>query len=32
MRVLEHAMEEVCVASVVREPTRELDAVHVAFS
>jgi hypothetical protein len=24
-------MERLCVASVVREPTQELDAVHVAF-
>ncbi len=24
-------MERVCVASVVREPAHELDAVHVAF-
>jgi len=24
-------MERLCVASVVREPTHELDAVHVAF-
>jgi Gas vesicle synthesis protein GvpL/GvpF len=28
---LGHAMEGHCVASVVREPTHELDAVHVAF-
>ena len=30
-RVLGDAMEGYCVASVVREPTHELDAVHVAF-
>jgi hypothetical protein len=24
-------MERLCVTSVAREPTRELDAVHVAF-
>ena len=30
-RVLGDAMEGHCVASVVREPTHELDAVHVAF-
>jgi uncharacterized protein YjbJ (UPF0337 family) len=28
---LGHAMDGHCVASVVREPTHELDAVHVAF-
>jgi hypothetical protein len=28
---LGHAMDGLCVASVVREPTHELDAVHVAF-
>jgi Gas vesicle synthesis protein GvpL/GvpF len=28
---LGHAMEGHCVASVVREPTHELDAAHVAF-
>ena len=28
---LGHAMEGLCVASVVREPTHELDAAHVAF-
>jgi hypothetical protein len=28
---LGHVMEELCVASVVREPTHELDAAHVAF-
>jgi len=31
MRALEQAMEGVSVASAAREPTRELDAVHVAF-
>jgi len=30
-RTLGNAMEGHCVASVVREPTHELDAVHVAF-
>ncbi len=30
-RALRQAMEGVCVASVVREPAHELDAVHVAF-
>ena len=30
-RALRQAMERVCVASVVREPAHELDAVHVAF-
>ena len=30
-RALGDAMEGHCVASVVREPTHELDAVHVAF-
>jgi hypothetical protein len=30
-RALMQAMERLCVASVVREPARELDAVHVAF-
>jgi Gas vesicle synthesis protein GvpL/GvpF/Lsr2 len=30
-RALRQAMERLCVASVVREPTHELDAVHVAF-
>jgi Gas vesicle synthesis protein GvpL/GvpF len=30
-RALEQATEEICVASVVREPARELDAAHVAF-
>jgi Gas vesicle synthesis protein GvpL/GvpF len=30
-RVLGEAMEGQCAASVVREPTHELDAVHVAF-
>jgi hypothetical protein len=30
-RALRQAMERLCVASVAREPTRELDAVHVAF-
>lgn len=30
-RALRQAMEEVCVASVVKRPARELDAVHVAF-
>jgi hypothetical protein len=30
-RVLGHAMEGHCAASLVREPTHELDAVHVAF-
>jgi hypothetical protein len=30
-RTLGDAMEGHCVASVVREPTHELDAVHVAF-
>jgi hypothetical protein len=30
-RVLGNAMEGHCVASVVREPTHELDAAHVAF-
>jgi gas vesicle protein GvpL/GvpF len=28
---LGHAMDGHCVASIVREPTHELDAVHVAF-
>jgi gas vesicle protein GvpL/GvpF len=28
---LRQAMERLCVASVAREPTHELDAVHVAF-
>ncbi len=28
---LKQAMEELCLASVVQEPTHELDAVHVAF-
>jgi hypothetical protein len=31
MRALRRAMETLCVASVAREPTHELDAVHVAF-
>ena len=31
VRILGDAMEGHCVASVVREPTHELDAVHVAF-
>ena len=31
IRILGDAMEGHCVASVVREPTHELDAVHVAF-
>ena len=30
-RAVVQAMEGVCVASVVREPAHELDAVHVAF-
>src|SRR5215469_7981569 len=30
-RALRQAMERLCVASVVREPAHELDAVHVAF-
>jgi Gas vesicle synthesis protein GvpL/GvpF len=30
-RALGDAMEGICVASVVREPTHELDAVHLAF-
>jgi hypothetical protein len=30
-RALRQAMEGVCVASVVKEPAHELDAVHVAF-
>jgi len=30
-QALRHAMEGVCVASVVREPARELDSFHVAF-
>jgi hypothetical protein len=30
-RALEQAMEGICVASVVRHPAHELDAVHVAF-
>ena len=30
-RALEEAMKGLCVASVVREPVQELDAVHVAF-
>ena len=30
-RTLMQAMERLCVASVVREPARELDAVHVAL-
>ena len=30
-RVLRQAMEGICVASVVKEPAHELDAVHVAF-
>jgi hypothetical protein len=30
-RALRQAMEGLCVASVAREPTHELDAVHVAF-
>lgn len=30
-RALGDAMQGVCVASIVREPTHELDAVHVAF-
>lgn len=30
-RALGQAMEEVCVASVVKKPTHELDAVHIAF-
>jgi hypothetical protein len=30
-RALRQAMERLCVASVAREPTHELDAVHVAF-
>jgi sensor histidine kinase regulating citrate/malate metabolism len=30
-QALMQAVEEVCVASVVREPAHELDAVHVAF-
>src|SRR5262249_5411718 len=30
-RALRQAMERLCVASVAREPARELDAVHVAF-
>jgi hypothetical protein len=30
-RALQQAMEGVCVASVVKEPAHELDAVHVAF-
>jgi hypothetical protein len=30
-RALRQAMERLCVASVVREPADELDAVHVAF-
>jgi hypothetical protein len=30
-RALRRAMERLCVTSVAREPTRELDAVHVAF-
>lgn len=30
-RALMQAMERLCVASVAREPTHELDAVHVAF-
>ena len=31
IRALRQAMERVCVASVVKKPTHELDAVHVAF-
>jgi hypothetical protein len=30
-RALRQAMERLCVASVAREPTHELDAIHVAF-
>ena len=30
-RALKQAMEGLCVASVAREPTNELDAVHIAF-
>ncbi len=30
-RALRQAMDRLCVASVAREPTQELDAVHVAF-
>jgi hypothetical protein len=30
-QALREAMEGLCMASVVREPTHELDAVHVAF-
>jgi hypothetical protein len=30
-RALRQAMERLCVASVAREPSHELDAVHVAF-
>jgi len=30
-QALIQAMEELCLASVAREPARELDAVHVAF-
>jgi len=30
-RALRQAMEGICVASVVKEPAHELDAVHVAF-
>ncbi len=30
-RALRQAMDGVCVASVAREPTHELEAVHVAF-
>lgn len=30
-RALQHAMEEVCAASVARRPAGELDAVNVAF-
>jgi hypothetical protein len=30
-RVLEQAMERVCVASAPQQPAQELDAVHVAF-
>ena len=30
-RALRQAMDRLCVASVAREPTHELDAVHVAF-
>ena len=28
---MRQAMEGICVASVVKEPAHELDAVHVAF-